>query len=480
MRTNDDAAASKAAAVAMGYLVDPFLAPFVDSPAPPPGAAVAGDAAAAPRRAPLINRGTATRVAAVDAAVATFGTAATAAAAAAAAVGSSSSTPPSTRQVLSLGAGFDTRPFGAAAAGAAYVEVDFAAVAAAKWRRLGGSDGLAGGGVPAAPAASPPSAARTALPRAMRPVPCEATEFHVAGRHVGGGEADGGGSGGSGGGGGTDGGCGGGGGVTNVGGGSGAYALLGGDLRDAPRLVARLSAGAGVGWDWSAPTLLLTELVLVYMDAADSARLLAALAGAATGCLAVVNLEQIRPDDPFGAQMVTNIAHRGSPLRGLAAVPDLRAQVCRFRTAGWAAVAAVDMRTFYYRYLPPAQRAHIESLELLDEVEEWHLLLEHYALVWGARDPRVTSDGSSNDGVDDLDNSNDPSVRDIAPGQVASPFVAAFMLRPASRQADAPSGAAGPRQQGRLAADPQHDSRRGHLGRVGDDLFPGAHLAGAE
>eukprot|EP00170_Pyropia_yezoensis_P001774 contig_7588_g1778 len=178
--------------------------------------------------------------------------------------------------------------------------------------------------------------------------------------------------------------------------------------------------------------------------------------------------------------MVTNIAHRGSPLRGLAAVPDLRAQVCRFRTAGWAAVAAVDMRTFYYRYLPPAQRAHIESLELLDEVEEWHLLLEHYALVWGARDPRVTSDGSSNDGVDDLDNSNDPSVRDIAPGQVASPFVAAFMLRPASRQADAPSGAAGPRQQGRLAADPQYDSRRGHLGRVGDDLFPGAHLAGAE
>lgn len=620
-----------------GYLVDPFLAPFVDSPAPPPGAAVAGDAAAAPRRAPLINRGTATRVAAVDAAVATFGTAATAAAAAAAAVGSSSSTPPPTRQVLSLGAGFDTRPFGAAAAGATYVEVDFAAVAAAKWRRLGGSDGLAGGGVPAAPAASPPSAARTALPRAMRPVPCEATEFHVAGRHVGGGEADGGGSGGSGGGGGTDGGCGGGGGVTNVGGGSGAYALLGGDLRDAPRLVARLSAGAGVGWDWSAPTLLLTELVLVYMDAADSARLLAALAGAATGCLAVVNLEQvrgwlrggrgvwgegtceanqpwqcpllgstgwpggrarrqphysvcalnvdvpcallllsacllnphdetldrsvptfclphpprqqIRPDDPFGAQMVTNIAHRGSPLRGLAAVPDLRAQVCRFRTAGWAAVAAVDMRTFYYRYviagrearrchwwtptrkgqglggrhaarlwegtaaylqshwildglprvsgrhqaalrlpficdllryLPPAQRAHIESLELLDEVEEWHLLLEHYALVWGARDPRVTSDGSSNDGVDDLDNSNDPSVRDIAPGQVASPFVAAFMLRPASRQADAPSGAAGPRQQGRWAADPQHDSRRGHLGRVGDDLFPGAHLAGAE
>jgi len=59
---------------------------------------------------------------------------------------------------------------------------------------------------------------------------------------------------------------------------------------------------------------------------------------------------QIRPNDPFGRQMVTNIAHRGCPLRGVTAVPDLPAQVRRFRRAGWAAVAAVDVRTFYYRY----------------------------------------------------------------------------------------------------------------------------------
>nr|WOE55315.1 PhF00078.1 [Neoporphyra haitanensis] len=406
MRTNDDAAASKAAAVAMGYLTDPYLAPFVQPPPLARGAAATADVAAAPRRAPLINRGTATRVAAVDAAVATFG-AATAAAAAAAATGSGGGSPPRpSRQVLSLGAGFDTRPFGAAAAGVSYVEVDFPAVAAAKWRRLGGGAG---------------------------------------------GNDDGGRAG-------------------------------GGDLRDAARLVARLSAGGGVGWDWAAPTLLLTELVLVYMDAADSARLLAAVAGAATGCLAVVNFEQIRPDDPFGMQMVTNIAHRGSPLRGLAAVPDLRAQVHRFRTAGWTTVAAVDMRTFYYRYLTPARRAHIESLELLDEVEEWHLLLEHYALVWGARDPRATGDGGGNDSVDggDGNDADDPSVCDSAPGQRASPFVAAFMLRPVPRQATAPGRAAPPPPLGRPAAAPPRGGRLRQPRGGCDDLFPGAHLAGAE
>ncbi|GAB0494641.1 hypothetical protein MMPV_005937 [Pyropia vietnamensis] len=422
MRTNDDAAASKAAAAA-------------------------NDAPAAPRRAPMINRGTATRVAAVDALVATFNAAATAAAAAAIGSSNSSAPPPPARYCRW-------------ARGATYVEVDFPSVAAAKWRRLSGVDERTGGSCAPTAAVPLPPAARATLPRAMHAVPCGDTEFHVAGTHVGSGNGDGG-----------DGG---------EGGSSGGYALLGGDLRDASRLVARLSAGAGVGWNWAAPTLLLTELVLVYMDAADSARLLAALAGAATGCLAVVNLEHIRPNDRFGAQMVTNIAQRGSPLRGLVAVPDLHAQVCRFRTAGWSAVVAVDMRTFYYQYLPPARRAHIESLELLDEVEEWHLLLEHYALVWGARDPWATGDGGGKDSVDDLTNATYPLVHDITPGQLASPFVAAFMLRPVPRQADAPSAATRPVRLSRLLGDWTRSDRRGHPRGGGDDLFPGAHLAGAE
>lgn len=134
------------------------------------------------------------------------------------------------------------------------------------------------------------------------------------------------------------------------------------------------------------------------------------------------------------------------------------------------------------RYLTPARRAHIESLELLDEVEEWHLLLEHYALVWGARDPGATGNGDGNDSLDgdDPDDVDDPSVRDSAPGQLASPFVAAFMLRPVPRQAGAPGGAAAPQSLGRPAAAPPHVGRLRLPQGGGDDLFPGAHLAGAE
>lgn len=134
------------------------------------------------------------------------------------------------------------------------------------------------------------------------------------------------------------------------------------------------------------------------------------------------------------------------------------------------------------RYLTPARRAHIESLELLDEVEEWHLLLEHYALVWGARDPRATGDGGGNDSVDggDGNDADDPSVCDSAPGQRASPFVAAFMLRPVPRQATAPGRAAPPPPLGRPAAAPPRGGRLRQPRGGCDDLFPGAHLAGAE
>lgn len=85
-----------------GYFQDPFLAPFVDPVVPSP---LVLAAPGPPQRAVDVNRGTAIRVAGVDAAVAAFRRAA-------AALPESASRPP---QILALGAGFDTpRPPSAA------------------------------------------------------------------------------------------------------------------------------------------------------------------------------------------------------------------------------------------------------------------------------------------------------------------------------------------------------------------------------
>lgn len=88
--------------------------------------------------------------------------------------------------------------------------------------------------------------------------------------------------------------------------------------------------------------------------------------------------------------------------------------------------------------MPPDRRRHIISRERLDDADEWHGLLRHYALVWGATDRRHEGagppqsggggGGAPNGGAPDL------AVADADPRQLASPFVATFLPRPAGRE----------------------------------------------
>jgi hypothetical protein len=47
---------------------------------------------------------------------------------------------------------------------------------------------------------------------------------------------------------------------------------------------------------------------------------------------------------------------------------------------GWKKILCCDMNAFYLS-LSPAERSRVESLELFDEFEEWHLKCSHYAIV---------------------------------------------------------------------------------------------------
>jgi hypothetical protein len=202
------------------------------------------------------------------------------------------------------------------------------------------------------------------------------------------------------------------------------------------------------------PTLYLAECVLAYLEPSEAVGVLAtAAAGGDAGGgapAAVAIYEQTRPDDAFGATMITNLevravswvggsaarhaapprharaSHtlspvppslapqaRGCPLRSTPAVPSLAAQVARLLAAGWDAAAAANMAAVYYGgssssssggrgrpfglphapaaaaagsddssssdsgWLAPSwqsERRRIESLEFLDELEEWRLL----------------------------------------------------------------------------------------------------------
>ena len=135
----------------------------------------------------------------------------------------------------------------------------------------------------------------------------------------------------------------------------------------------------------SAPTLVLLECVLVYMEPPEAAELLRWAAGALPTA-AVVLYDPTRPHDAFGKQMLLNLAARGCPLVGIAGGADPAAHAARLRGAGWARAAAADMDDVYRRFLDPEPRAAAERREMLDEIEEWTLIQRHYALALGVND----------------------------------------------------------------------------------------------
>lgn len=100
--TNDDALQCKLSSVQVGYLSDPFVNVFLGKTA---------------RKPPIINRGTFTRTVSIDLILSHFAA--------------------KECQVVSLGAGSDTRPFRFASSNIVkYIELDFMQVCATKIRKI--------------------------------------------------------------------------------------------------------------------------------------------------------------------------------------------------------------------------------------------------------------------------------------------------------------------------------------------------------
>lgn len=155
------------------------------------------------------------------------------------------------------------------------------------------------------------------------------------------------------------------------------YRILGLDLRQLERLDQALTAA---GLDEAAPTLLLAEAVLTYLEPDNAAALIAWAAQRFLNALFVI-YEQMRPHDTFGQFMQQHFQQLNSPLHGLDRFPDVESQQHRFLHAGWTACRAMDMNEFYRCFLPAEERRRMESLEPFDEFEEWHLKCAHYFIL---------------------------------------------------------------------------------------------------
>ncbi|KAF3694456.1 tRNA wybutosine-synthesizing protein 4 [Channa argus] len=295
--TNDSSVVSKVSAAARGYFQDAFLQHFVCKAA---------------RRAPLINRGYYVRWRAVDHCVGRF-------------LQVTENCPK--RQILSLGAGFDSLYFRLHSDGvldrAVVFEVDFPDVTLRKAALINSNVTLRG------------MLENFNLPSLTGPVYVSSSQ----------------------------------------------YRLLGVDVREKSQLEEALAAAE---MDWAAPTLILSEVVLTYMETQWSDAVISWAAKFLPQSLFVM-YEQIRPQDPFGRIMQDHFLKLNSTLHALRQYPDQAAQIHRFLDKGWERCVCVDMNDFYLGLVPEGERCRVESLEPFDEYEEWHQKCSHYFILTASR-----------------------------------------------------------------------------------------------
>lgn len=156
------------------------------------------------------------------------------------------------------------------------------------------------------------------------------------------------------------------------------YRLFGADIRDVKQLQRRLSDISD--FDASKPTFFLAECVLVYMEHQFSQNLLQWLASEHQEAVFLV-YEQINPYDAFGKQMMINLTARGCPLKGI--LGSLQDQKERLLRCGWNHAECHDLLAMFNQLIPPSEVRRINLLEMLDEQEEWNLLLQHYCIALG-------------------------------------------------------------------------------------------------
>jgi [phosphatase 2A protein]-leucine-carboxy methyltransferase len=142
--------------------------------------------------------------------------------------------------------------------------------------------------------------------------------------------------------------------------------------------------------DPTLPTLILSEMCLVYLQAHTVSSIitnfLAKYLPPPTP-ISLVLYEPILPNDAFGRTMISNLSTRNIHLPTLLTYPELSDQRARLRSYGFVDGArAADTEWIWKEWIPEEEKERVGALEMLDELEELEMLLRHYCVAWGWRD----------------------------------------------------------------------------------------------
>ncbi|KAG6008353.1 hypothetical protein E4U21_004557 [Claviceps maximensis] len=301
--TDTDAAVSRLSAVDLGYLEDAYARLFVTGPPT--------------RRLPIINRGTYMRTTSLDAMIRAF----------------LSQNGPSVKQIISLGAGTDTRPLHMlqkpGAENIVYHELDFESTCRRK----------------------------LAITQSSSDLRHIFRDFSIHNNGSWSAEPSRGGS----------------------------YHCHAMDLRDLAKSITQLPRGIRS----DLPTLLLSECCLCYLSQQDSDDVLQFFTSKIHNIAALL-YEPMPLGDAFGDMMISNLKARQIHMPSLDKYRDQHGQMSRLRGAGFESTGYATIENAWETWVSQQERERVDRLEGLDEVEEWKLLAAHYVVVWGTRGVQLT------------------------------------------------------------------------------------------
>ncbi|KAL9100891.1 MAG: hypothetical protein Q9163_003783 [Psora crenata] len=141
--------------------------------------------------------------------------------------------------------------------------------------------------------------------------------------------------------------------------------------------------------DRSLPTLIISECCLVYLTPATAdavALYFTKHLFPPTTPLGMILYEPFNPHDAFGRVMVANLAARGIVLQTLKKYGSFEAQAARMKAYGFHESRAANVNELWMNGVDEKEKERVSGLEMVDEVEEWELLAGHYCVIWGWRD----------------------------------------------------------------------------------------------
>ena len=127
------------------------------------------------------------------------------------------------------------------------------------------------------------------------------------------------------------------------------------------------------------PTIIFSEVVLSYINP-ESIPEIEKIIAAHFDEVVYLNYEVLNSSDRFGKKMIENFQNYGIPLKGIISYPNVLSIRNRLNQNGFSKVDINNMKNIYHFGINADKRKEIDSIEWLDEYEEFDLIQEHYFL----------------------------------------------------------------------------------------------------